>query len=176
MKKMAISYLRSNPMPLSSFFISFLIFTLILSPSSAINNLSAYDVLRSYDFPMGLLPEGITGYELDPETGKFAAYMNKTCSFSIHGYKLKYSSTISGYISRDKLTSLKGVSVKILLFYVRIVKVTNTNNNLEFSVGITSASFPIDNFDECPQCGCGFDCNDLEVKSIGSSSDSVSSS
>ncbi|KAK8946671.1 hypothetical protein KSP39_PZI006383 [Platanthera zijinensis] len=46
-------------------------------------NLSAYDVLRSYNFPVGLLPEGAASYALDPTTGKFFAYFNRTCSFSI---------------------------------------------------------------------------------------------
>ncbi|KAF5196127.1 pectinesterase (Protein of unknown function, DUF538) [Thalictrum thalictroides] len=121
--------------------------------------LTAYDVLKSYDFPAGLLPEGVTGYELDSETGKFAAYLKGSCSFSIQGYQLRYKSTITGYISKGKLTKLKGVSVKILFIWVNIIEVSISDNDLEFSVGIASADFPIDNFDESPQCGCGFDCN-----------------
>ncbi|KAL5713112.1 hypothetical protein ACHQM5_015220 [Ranunculus cassubicifolius] len=132
--------------------------TYLLSLTSA-EKLSAYDVLRSYDFPIGLLPEGVTGYELDPKTGKFAAYLKESCSFSIQGYQLKYKSPITGYISKDRLTKLKGVTVKILFIWVNIVEVTNSDHDLDFSVGIASADFPIDNFDESPKCGCGFDCN-----------------
>lgn len=122
--------------------------------------LSAYQVLQQYDFPMGILPKGVTSYELNRDTGEFAAHLNGTCKFSLEGsYTLEYKSTITGVISRDRLTNLKGVSVKILFFWVSIVEVVRDGNQLQFSVGIASASFPIDNFLESPQCGCGLVCN-----------------
>lgn len=120
---------------------------------------TAYDLLEAYDFPIGLLPKGVKSYELDRENGKFYAHWDGSCSFSLEGsYELKYKSTISGYISKDKLTGLTGVSVKVLFFWLNIVEVTRRGDELEFSVGIASASFPIENFYECPQCGCGLDC------------------
>ncbi|CAL5357660.1 unnamed protein product [Camellia sinensis] len=122
--------------------------------------LSAYEVLQSYDFPEGLLPEGVTGYDLDTSSGKFNAYLNGSCSFSLEGsYQLKYKSTISGYIAKDRLTSLTGISVKVLFLWLNIVEVVRSGDELEFSVGIASANFGIDNFEICPQCGCGLDCN-----------------
>ncbi|KAA8536817.1 hypothetical protein F0562_029295 [Nyssa sinensis] len=120
---------------------------------------TAYDVLQDYNFPMGILPKGVTGYDLDESTGKFSAYMDGSCSFSIEGsYKLNYKSTINGYISKGKLSSLQGVKVKILFLWVDIVEVDRRGDDLEFSVGIASAGFSIDNFEESPQCGCGFNC------------------
>ncbi|GAB2287304.1 hypothetical protein Dimus_021685 [Dionaea muscipula] len=151
----------------------FLIIFIIISPvalSSAVPNPnpnpaagkpSAYEVLQSYSFPVGLLPKGIVGYDLDESTGKFAAYMNETCKFSLEGsYQLEYRSTIRGYISNGKLSNLEGVKVKILFLWVAIVEVRRSPDGLEFSVGIASAEFPIDNFYESPQCGCGLDCNE----------------
>ncbi|OMO63859.1 hypothetical protein CCACVL1_22217 [Corchorus capsularis] len=120
--------------------------------------LSAYQVLQQYDFPIGILPEGVTGYELDQETGEFKAYLDGTCTFPIESYDLRYKSTISGVISKDKITKLKGVSVKVLFFWVNIAEVTRDGDELSFSVGIASASFPLENFYECPKCGCGLDC------------------
>ncbi|KAI3414361.1 uncharacterized protein J3R85_016356 [Psidium guajava] len=123
--------------------------------------LSAYEVLQGYNFPEGILPKGVTGYDLDRSTGRFRAYLGGggSCSFSIQGsYQLRYKSTISGYISRNKLTSLSGVSVKVLFLWLNIVEVERVGDELEFSVGLASASFTIDNFFESPQCGCGFDC------------------
>ncbi|XP_030477083.2 uncharacterized protein At5g01610-like [Syzygium oleosum] len=120
---------------------------------------SAYEVLEGFNFPEGILPKGVTGYELDRPTGKFRAYLGGSCSFSLEGsYQLRYKSTISGYISQNKLTSLTGVSVKVLFLWLNIVEVERVGDELEFSVGIASASFTIDNFFESPQCGCGFDC------------------
>lgn len=128
---------------------------------------SAYAVLGDYDFPEGILPQGVVGYELDKSTGKFRAYLNGSCSFSLEGsYQLRYQSTISGYISEDKLTSLSGVSVKVLLFWLNIVEVTRSGDELGFSVGLASASFPLDNFFVSPQCGCGLNCYNLQLRKL----------
>ncbi|KAL6214897.1 hypothetical protein ACLB2K_014329 [Fragaria x ananassa] len=80
---------------------------LLLSPfslsASYDDTRSAYDVIQDFNFPMGILPKGVTGYDLDRSNGN--------------------------------------------------------GDDLNFSVGIASASFPIDNFYECPQCGCGLNCS-----------------
>ncbi|CAN0922731.1 Polyadenylate-binding protein-interacting protein 10 [Linum grandiflorum] len=45
--------------------------------------------------------------------------------------------------------------------WLNIVEVVHDDGQMQFSVGITSADFPLDGFDETPQCGCGFNCNGL---------------
>jgi hypothetical protein len=157
-----------------------LIFFVLISlptPSAAGNDtLTAYEVLEEYGFPVGILPKGVLGYELDSSTGKFSAYLNATCTFSIDSYKLKYQSTITGVLAEDKITSLSGVKVKVLLFWLKIVKVTLVDDELEFSVGIASADFAVSNFEESPTCGCGFDCVSLKGRKIKPTSNLVSSS
>lgn len=140
--------------------------TLSLTASCALsetNKLSAYDLLMEYGFPMGLLPKGAIGYSLNRETGEFAVYFDGSCSFTIEGYTLKYKSTITGVITNNKLYNLKGVSVKIVVLWLNIVEVRRRGNDIEFSVGIASANFGAENFLECPQCGCGFNCNNLSL-------------
>ncbi|WOK93098.1 hypothetical protein Cni_G01791 [Canna indica] len=56
------------------------------------------------------------------------------------------------------LTNLKGVSVKVLFFWLNIIEVRLLNDSLRFSVGIASADFTLSNFYISPQCGCGLDC------------------
>ncbi|XP_024981942.1 uncharacterized protein LOC112518471 [Cynara cardunculus var. scolymus] len=124
------------------------------------DNFTAYQVIQSYGFPKGIIPIGVIGYELDKPTGKFKAFFNGSCSFSLEGsYDLKYQSTIGGIISNGRLKDLTGVSVKVFFFWLNIVEVYRTEDELGFSVGIASAGFPIDNFEICPQCGCGLNCN-----------------
>lgn len=139
--------------------LSLLITFVSLSPP-AVASQTAYDLIKGFNFPEGILPKGITGYELDEATGKFRAFLNGSCSFAVEGssYQLKYKPTIGGYISQNRLTDLTGVSVKIVFLWLNIVEVVRDGDELGFSVGIASANFPIDNFYECPQCGCGFDC------------------
>lgn len=128
-------------------------------PSLAGDSSDAYSLLESYNFPAGLLPVGVKGYDLDQSTGKFSLYLNGTCSFSAEGsYQLKYKSTISGHIAKNKLTNLSGISVKILFLWLNIVEVDRNGDDIELSVGFASAVFPVGNFDECPQCGCGLNC------------------
>lgn len=122
-------------------------------------NPTAYDILGDYNLPKGLLPKGVVGYSLDTTTGKFSAFWNGTCSFSLEGsYQLRYKSTINGYISKGRLSRLEGVSVKLFFLWVDIIDVTRNGDDLEFSVGIAGADFSVDNFEECPQCGCGLNC------------------
>ncbi|KAK4748793.1 hypothetical protein SAY87_015379 [Trapa incisa] len=145
--------------------------------TSAQSKRSAYDLLQDYNFPAGILPIGVQGYDLEPSTGKFSAYFNKTCSFSLDGsYQLQYKSTIGGVISKNKLTGLHGVKVKLWFVWVDIVEVTRNGDNLDFSVGIAGADFPVDNFEEQPQCGCGLNCNGEKVVGIRRTSPFVSSS
>lgn len=81
-------------------------------------------------------------------------------------YQLRYKSKISGYIAKEKLSQLNGISVKVLFLWLNIVEVVRNGDDLEFSVGIASAGFPIDNFDVIPQCGCGLNCDGLQTEKI----------
>ncbi|KAL3517424.1 hypothetical protein ACH5RR_020013 [Cinchona calisaya] len=135
-------------------------FPLFLCAFSGQEKPSAYEALQQYDFPVGLLPQGAIGYDLKPSTGQFSAYLNGTCSFTLTNlYKLTYKNTISGVISKDRLTKVKGVGVKVLnMLPLKIVEVRRNGVVLEFSVGITSANFPVRDFEVSPECGCGFNC------------------
>ncbi|KAK0582761.1 hypothetical protein LWI29_029270 [Acer saccharum] len=137
---------------------------------------TVYQVLQGYDFPVGIIPKGATGYKLDNSTGKFSLYLNGSCSFSIDSYKLKYMSTITGVIKKDKLSSLSGIKVKVLILWLSISEVIRDDDELDFSVGIASADFPVNNFEESPTCGCGFDCVNANEKKLINRNGFVSSS
>ncbi|XP_027363398.1 uncharacterized protein At5g01610-like [Abrus precatorius] len=147
------------PIPIVGSILFLLIFSAITSASREnTTTLTAYDVLQQYDFPVGLLPKGVVGYELDSSTGKFKAYLEDACTFSIESYELKYKSTITGVIRKDKISNLEGIEVKVFFLWLNIVTVTRDEGELQFSVGIASADFAVSNFYESPTCGCGFDC------------------
>ncbi|GFS39748.1 transmembrane protein, putative [Actinidia rufa] len=139
-----------------------LLLLITISAAATAETATAYDLLQEYNFPAGLLPQGVKGYELDASTGKFKVYLNGTCSFKAEGYDLKYKSTISGVISKGKIKNLNGISVKVIFLWFDITEVTRDGDDLNLSVGIASAQFGIDNFEESPQCGCGFDCVNVE--------------
>ena len=144
--------------------LSLLLITTITT--TTVTALTAYEEVIQYDFPPSLLPVGVTGYTLNKATGAFEVYLPDTCSYTVEGYNVKYQSYISGIISKDKVTKLKGVTVKVLFFWLDIVEVTRDGDELSLSVGIVSASFDISGFVESPQCGCGFDCNEIVVVKV----------
>ncbi|KAK2965879.1 hypothetical protein RJ640_024721 [Escallonia rubra] len=100
---------------------------------------TAYDLIQDFGFPVGILPIGVTGYDLDESTEG--------------SYQLNYKPTVKGYISEGRLYNLEGVKVKILFLWVDIIEVDRSGDELNFSVGIASAGFGIENFEESPQCG-----------------------
>ncbi|XP_076942667.1 uncharacterized protein At5g01610-like [Bidens hawaiensis] len=143
----------------------FLLFTSAAMAQAPPHVPTAYEILQEYDFPVGLLPTNVTSYTLNRETGEFQVNLGTICDFPYDGYEIKYKQTITGLIRRDKLTKLKGVSVKLMFFWVEIVEATRDEGEVDFSVGLLSAGFDVDSFDESPQCGCGFHCVGSEVKS-----------
>ncbi|XP_030532825.1 uncharacterized protein LOC115742577 [Rhodamnia argentea] len=110
----------------TAFFFFFFFWAAILSAPVASSageegSPSAYEVLQSYGFPVGLLPKGIMGYELDEATGEFTASLNGTCSFTLeNSYQLKYERSIEGVIERERLRRLKGVNVKVTVVWLSI--------------------------------------------------------
>ncbi|KAI3984585.1 hypothetical protein MKX01_040462 [Papaver californicum] len=116
---------------------------------------SAYEMLESFNFPKGILPEGVKDYVLH-EDRRFEVNLGKECKFQVeeNGYYLHYQKKITGSVEFGSLKNLKGVSVKIMFIWVGISEVFNKGNgDLEFFVGPVSASFPVSNFDEKPECG-----------------------
>ncbi|KAK9134152.1 hypothetical protein Syun_013482 [Stephania yunnanensis] len=131
----------------------------LLSLSSAINgeasaSPSAYEVLEKFNFPKGILPVGVTDYSLH-EDGRFDVFLDRDCEFKIEeeGYTLYYKRKISGKLGLGSLTELQGVSVKVVFVWIGISEVDNRGGDqLNFFVGPLSASFPLQNFQESPQC------------------------
>ncbi|KAJ8425138.1 hypothetical protein Cgig2_017257 [Carnegiea gigantea] len=147
----------SSPTTILSLHLSLLLLFLSLRSSLLSSTPSAYEVLESFDFPRGLLPKGVTSCQLNRAMGEFKVHLSETYKFYIQSYELEYKSTITEVITRDRLTKLKQVSVKLLFLWLSIVKVVKDGDGLQLSVGVTSANFPLDWFNESPSCCCGFD-------------------
>ncbi|GJT90485.1 retrotransposon protein, putative, unclassified [Tanacetum coccineum] len=90
---------------------------------------SAYEVLKSYNLPIGVLPKGalgytldhivigllpmgVAGYTLDPNSGQFSVNVMNGCDLYEGGYQIKYDPTITSIITQNKLGGKDGVKVK----------------------------------------------------------------
>ncbi|RVW60373.1 hypothetical protein CK203_089870 [Vitis vinifera] len=115
-------------------------------PANSFNNTpSAYDVLEAYNFPIGLLPYG---------------------SEAMISTTQQYEPTIKGYLSNGMLSSLEGVSVKLFFLWIDISEIIRNGDGLDFYVWILSTRFPVDYFEEPPQCGCGINCSPRQVRKL----------
>ncbi|KAM0071902.1 hypothetical protein Hdeb2414_s0001g00030511 [Helianthus debilis subsp. tardiflorus] len=141
-----------------------LLFLLLFMCAAVAQVPTAYEILQEYDLPVGLLPTNVTVYTLNRETGEFHVNLGENCTFKNDGYEVKYKPMISGVIRKGKVTKLKGVSVKVMLFWVQIVAAIRDEGEVDFSVGMLKAGIDIDAFEESPQCGCGFNCVASEGK------------
>ncbi|KAM0946445.1 hypothetical protein DsansV1_C09g0095031 [Dioscorea sansibarensis] len=118
---------------------------------------SAYEMLKQFDFPKGILPEGVVSYKLR-SNGGFEVFLSSAFEFKVNGgYLLRYQRRITGRVEKGSIVELNGVSVKALVWF-NINRLVKGDTELYFYVGPLSASFPTSNFEECPKCRCGFDC------------------
>lgn len=115
---------------------------------------SAYEMLKGFGFPRGILPEGVTGYTYRPSDGAFEVFMDGDCEFEVDGgYRLTYRRRIYGNVEGGSIRNLGGVSVRMFLFNWGIDRVVIQDaGHLMFYVGPLSQAFPADNFEESPQC------------------------
>ncbi|XP_010930507.1 uncharacterized protein At5g01610 [Elaeis guineensis] len=139
-----------------------LLLLLFLSLAFAETNLSddptAYELLERFNFPKGILPQGVQSYLLS-EDGTFDVYLSGDCEFKVtSSYLLRYKRKITGTVKSGTLDDLNGVSVRVLFLWFGINKVVRSGDELHFYVGPLSASFPSSNFEDCPRCRCGFNC------------------
>lgn len=113
---------------------------------------TAYEMLEQYNFPRGILPEGVTGYKLGPD-GSFEVYFPRKCEFLLsRTWLVRYETSISGAAAAGKLTALGGVYVKVLFLWIPVGEVDRAGDQLSFYVGPVATSFPIADFADSPKC------------------------
>ncbi|KAL6641745.1 hypothetical protein ACP70R_019926 [Stipagrostis hirtigluma subsp. patula] len=117
---------------------------------------TAYEMLERYDFPRGILPEGVEGYELRPD-GTFDVYFPRECEFLLaRRWLVRYDARVSGAAASGSLTALQGISVKVLFVWLPVGEVDRAGDSLSFYIGPIATSFPLADFAESPRCR-GFD-------------------
>ncbi|CAM0874936.1 unnamed protein product [Alopecurus aequalis] len=113
---------------------------------------TAYEMLKRYDFPPGILPEGAESYEIHPD-GSFQVNFPDECHFRVaKKYSVRYSSRVAGNIQNVSINSLEGVKVKIVFAWIRIGEVGRDGDELRLKAGPISQSFPVGDFSFSPQC------------------------
>ncbi|KAK7244001.1 hypothetical protein RIF29_38816 [Crotalaria pallida] len=89
-----------------------IIFLFLFFTIPSLSEDTAYDTLQKYDFPVGLLPQGVTGFGVEPRTGEFNVSFNDTCNLKVRAFDVTFEKTISGVIIPGNFTKLRGVHAR----------------------------------------------------------------
>uniref|UniRef100_A0ACD6A2B8 Uncharacterized protein n=1 Tax=Avena sativa TaxID=4498 RepID=A0ACD6A2B8_AVESA len=123
--------------------------TATLSSSNATP--TVYELLAKYDFPPGILPEGVQNYTIRPD-GSFDVTLPGECEIEVARFTLRYESKIQGSIQSMLISGLQGVSVSRGLNRVGIKSIERDGEHLKFDAGVVSKSFPVGSFATSPRC------------------------
>ncbi|KAJ7555441.1 hypothetical protein O6H91_05G084700 [Diphasiastrum complanatum] len=116
-------------------------------------NTTAYELLELNGFPAGLLPHTVVSATFH-SNGQFEVHLSGKCSVDVPGeYPVSYGSRITGVLSKGRLSGLSGITVKAFFVWWSITEIFVTGQDLVFTIGIASASYPASNFNDSPVCG-----------------------
>ncbi|KAK4343454.1 hypothetical protein RND71_036548 [Anisodus tanguticus] len=134
-----------------------LLFTISLSdpnPNPNPTQSEAHNELIKFGFPIGLLPKNVNNYALNTTSGHFVVSLTDTCRITLppDNYLATYSKKITGKIVENKIAELNGISVRAFFKWWGITGIRSSGDNLVFEVGMVSAKYPSNNFNESPDC------------------------
>ncbi|XP_058213716.1 uncharacterized protein LOC131325452 [Rhododendron vialii] len=129
----------------------------------------AYEVLKEYEYPVGLLPAEVTGYKLDRCTGRFSVFLKGPCHYTTETltYPFRFDEIVTGVIRRDGITNIRGVRVKSIFGWFRISSVLRFNDDFfDIAAGAASSVVRIEKLQASPRCGCESRCENAGPYSV----------
>ncbi|CAN0859762.1 hypothetical protein LINGRAHAP2_LOCUS7753 [Linum grandiflorum] len=136
---------------------SFLSVLLFLVPISGASGFTVYDYLHQNGLPIGLFPEGITNFSVDPTTGRFQINLTQPCNVKLEN-QLHYDFNISGLLSFGRIEEISGMSQQelFLWFPVKGIRVEDPKSGLiQFDVGVVDKQFTLSTFEIPSPCTDG---------------------
>ncbi|RWR73858.1 Protein of unknown function DUF538 [Cinnamomum micranthum f. kanehirae] len=115
---------------------------------------SAYDELKSKGFPIGLLPTNVLNYSLNRTSGDFSVNLDDVCRITLppDNYLAAYSRRVTGKLVEGKISELDGIQVRAFFKWWSITGIRMSGENLVFEVGMVTAKYPSNNFDDSLEC------------------------
>ncbi|KAI8553742.1 hypothetical protein RHMOL_Rhmol05G0040000 [Rhododendron molle] len=144
------------------------LYTLSVFPQQNNAYPDAYEVLKEYEYPVGLLPAEVTGYKLDRCTGRFSVFLRRPCHYTTetYAYPFRFDEIVTGVIRRDGITNIRGVTVKSIFGWFRITNVLRLDDYFDIAAGATSSVVPIEKLQASPRCGCESRCENAGPYSV----------
>lgn len=138
----------------------FLLFTIPLSSQTEIPKIfhkpptAAHVELTNHGFPIGLLPSSVQSYALNQTSRDFSVDLDGSCKFTLppDNYLATYSKKVTGKIDQGRISELDGIRVWAFFKWWSITGIRSSGDDLVFEVGVVTAKYPANNFDESPMC------------------------
>ncbi|KAL3622974.1 hypothetical protein CASFOL_030547 [Castilleja foliolosa] len=133
-----------------SFFLCLSLFALYVSADGG----GAHGELLKYGFPVGLLPANVESYTLNHTSGFFSVKLSESCQVTLppDNYLATYSHKITGKLVENRIAELDGISVRAFFKWWGITGIRSNGQDLVFEVGVVTAKYPANNFDQSPLC------------------------
>lgn len=122
----------------------------------SVRRVSFYDVLSSNGLPIGLFPNSISSFSVDPETGVFRLLLQapSPCD-TVFETRLRYESDVTGRLSYGRISNLTGVSAQELFLWLPVkgIQVDIPSSGLiYFDVEVVSKQFSLSLFETPKDC------------------------
>ncbi|XP_057435799.1 uncharacterized protein LOC130728362 [Lotus japonicus] len=134
--------------------ILFLAIATVPLTSSAANSTTIYEELKAQGLPVGLLPKGITKYEINGTSGEFVVWMEEACNAKFEN-EVHYDSNIKGTLGFGWIKGLTGMTAQdlFLWFPVKGIRVDVPSSGIiHFDVGVADKQFSLSLFEDPPDC------------------------
>ncbi|CAM8917906.1 unnamed protein product [Rhodiola kirilowii] len=137
------------------FLLSIILFLSISSCSADSSSPSFSSILRSHGLPIGLLPNKITSFTVDPSSGRFQVNLQQACNAKFEN-RVHFDFNVTGLISYGQIAELSGMSAQelFLWFPVKEIRVDVPSSGLiYFDVGgVVFKQFSLSLFETPPEC------------------------
>ncbi|XP_052187461.1 uncharacterized protein LOC127798153 isoform X2 [Diospyros lotus] len=127
-------------------------------PSKPTNSIAdVHDLLPTYGFPKGLIPNAVKSYSLSSD-GSFAIELQRPCYVQFDDL-VYYDRHIKGKLSFGSVSGVSGIQAKKLFLWVSVtgIEADSRSGTIEFHAGAFSEKLPANQFEDIPDCknkGC----------------------
>ncbi|KAA8533402.1 hypothetical protein F0562_031164 [Nyssa sinensis] len=136
-----------------------LVFTIIMCLISRCSSIpssvsSIYDVFQSNGLPIGLIPNGVTNFTVDPTNGRFEYHLEQTCDAKFES-QVRFDWNVSGTLRYGQIAELSGVTAQelFLWFPVKAIRVDIPSSGIiYFDVGVVYKQYSLSMFETPRDC------------------------
>ncbi|CAN1176745.1 hypothetical protein LINPERHAP2_LOCUS32708, partial [Linum perenne] len=120
----------------------------------SISGSTVYDYLHQNGLPIGLFPDDITNFSVDPTTSRFHINLTQPCDVKLQN-QLHCDFNISDLLSFGRIEEISGISQQelFLWFPVKGIRVDDpTSGLIHFDVGVVDKQFTLSTFEIPSPC------------------------